>query len=100
MTKQSEIKTIKSEKKKSLEKTSASQKTEKDTETASLAKKIKKPIHPISKIKIRENFDSFYSGGEIQLIGEDQRIFSIFEDKIRVYNLSSYKVIAEIEHKN
>lgn len=65
-----------------------------------LSKRILKPLSPISKLRILENFDSFYSGGEIQFIGSDSRFFSIFNDRVRVYSTKTYRLAFEIEHKN
>lgn len=99
MTKKSEIKKIKIDQKVAKKK-DEKESLKNDSEGPTIAKKIKKPSHPITKIRIRENFESFYSGGEIQLLQENQLIFSIYEDKIRIYSLENYKTVSEIEHKD
>lgn len=68
-------------------------------EIAETSKKIKKPSKPVTSIKIKEKFESFYSGGEIRYIPEEELLIALYEGKIRFYSLRSHSTIFQIEHK-
>ena len=42
-----------------------------------VTRKIKKPSRAITSLKVKENFESFYTGGEIKLIPESGQLFAL-----------------------
>jgi WD40 repeat protein len=68
-------------------------------EIAENSKKIKKPSKPITSVKIKEKFESFYSGGEIRYVPEEELLIALYEGKVRLYSLKTHCTIFEIEHK-
>lgn len=68
-------------------------------EIAETSKKIKKPSKPVTSMKIKEKFESFYSGGEIRYVPEEELLIALYEGKIRLYSLKTHCTIFQIEHK-
>lgn len=63
------------------------------------SKRITKKRKAIKAIKIKKDYESFYTGGEL-LLTKDGLIAALYDNTVKLYDMSTNAVVFKIEHEN